>query len=279
MKALADKVAVVTGAASGIGRSLAVNLGAKGCHLAISDVNQEGLQETVRSVSNPNVKITTHIVDVADRDQVYRYAEEVVNQHDKANIVINNAGVALGDSIEDVSYEDFEWIMNINFWGVVYGTKAFLPHLKRESEAHIVNISSINGILTNPYNAPYCATKFAVRGFTETLRQELHGTSIGVTVVHPGGIKTDIVRNARFRKHANPNMAQEDLVAAYDEKVFKTTADDAARRIIFGIENNKQRVLIGGDAKFLDWLTRLFPVSATEYLRRMTYKYTEQKKT
>jgi len=275
MKTLADKVAVVTGAASGIGRSLAVNLGAKGCHLAISDVNQEGLQETATLVANPNVKITTHIVDVADRDQVYRYAEEVVEQHGKANIVINNAGVALGDSIEDVSYEDFEWIVNINFWGVVYGTKAFLPHLKRESEAHIVNISSINGILTNPYNGPYCATKFAVRGFTETLRQELHGTSVGVTVVHPGGIKTDIVRNARFRKHANPNMSQEDLVAAYDEKVFKTTADDAARTIISGIENNKQRVLIGGDAKFLDWLTRLFPVSATKYIRRMTYKYTE----
>ena len=275
MKTLADKVAVVTGAASGMGRSLAVNLGAKGCHLAISDVNQEGLQETATLVANPNVKITTHIVDVADRDQVYRHAEEVVKQHGKANIMINNAGVALGDSIEDVSYEDFEWIVNINFWGVVYGTKAFLPHLKRESEAHIVNISSINGILTNPYNGPYCATKFAVRGFTETLRQELHGTSVGVTVVHPGGIKTDIVRNARFRKHANPNMTQQDLVARYDEKVFKTTADDAARTIVSGIEKNKQRILIGGDAKFLDWLARLFPVSATKYLRRMTYKYAE----
>jgi NADP-dependent 3-hydroxy acid dehydrogenase YdfG len=275
MKTFTDRVAAVTGAASGIGRALAANLAAKGCHLAICDLNQEGLQETANLVGNQNVKITAHLVDVANRDQVYRYADEVVKEHGKANIVINNAGVALGDSIEDVSYEDFEWIVNINFWGVVYGTKAFLPYLKREPEGHIVNISSINGILTNPFNGPYCATKFAVRGFTETLRQELHDTSIGVTVVHPGGIKTDIVRNARFRKHAQLNMSQEDLVAVYDEKLFRTTADDAARTIIAGIENNKQRVLIGGDARLLDRLARLLPVSATKLMRRLTYRLTE----
>jgi short-subunit dehydrogenase len=276
MKTFTDRVAVITGAGSGIGRSLAVNLAAKGCHLAISDLNQEGLKETANLAGNQDVKVTTHLVDVANRDQVYRYADEVVKQHGKANIVINNAGVALGDSIEDVSYEDFEWIVNINFWGVVHGTKAFLPHLKKEPEGHIVNISSINGIVPNPCNGPYCATKFAVRGFTETLKQELQDTSVGVTVVHPGGIKTDIVRNSRFRKHVNLNMTQEDLVAAYDEKIFRTTADTAARTIISGIENNKQRVLIGGDAKFLDWLTRLFPVSATQYLTRMTRKLTEE---
>jgi short-subunit dehydrogenase len=276
MKTFADRVAVITGAASGIGRALAVNLAAKGCHLAISDLNQESLQETANLTGNQGVKVTTHLVDVANRDQVYRYADEVVEQHGKANIVINNAGVALGDSIEDVSYQDFEWIMNINFWGVVYGTKAFLPHLKKEPEGHIVNISSINGIVPNPCNGPYCATKFAVRGFTETLKQELQDTSVGVTVVHPGGIKTDIVRNSRFRKHVNLNMTQEDLVAAYDEKIFKTTADTAARTIISGIENNKQRVLIGRDAKFLDLLTRLFPVSATKYITRLTHKLTEK---
>ena len=275
MKTFTDKVAVVTGAASGIGRALAVNLAAKGCHLAISDLNQEGLKETANLVGNQGVKITTHLVDVASRDQVYQYADEVIKQHGKANIVINNAGVALGDSIQDVSYEDFEWIMNINFWGVVYGTKAFLPYLKKEPEGHIVNVSSINGIIPNPYNGPYCATKFAVRGFTETLRQELHDTSVGVTVVHPGGIKTDIVRNARFRKHAQLNMTQEDLVAVYDEKLFKTTADTAARTIVSAIENNKQRILIGGDAKFLDWITRLLPVSATRLMRHLTYKLTE----
>ena len=196
MKILTDRVAAVTGAASGIGRALATNLAAKGCHLAISDVNEQGLRETANLVAHKNAKVTTHIVDVADRDQVYRYAEDVVNQHGRVNIIINNAGVAVGDSIECVSYEDFEWVVGINFWGVVYGTKAFLPYLKKEPEGHIVNISSINGIIPNPYNAPYCATKFAVKGFTETLSQEMRGTSVGVTCVHPGGIGTNIIRNA-----------------------------------------------------------------------------------
>ncbi len=128
------------------------------------------------------MKVTTHIVDVANREQVYQYADDVVKEHGRVNIIINNAGVAVGDSIEEVSYEDFEWIVNINFWGVVYGTKAFLPYLKKEPEGHVVNISSINGIVTNPLNGPYCSTKFAVKGFTETLRQEMKGTSVGVSV-------------------------------------------------------------------------------------------------
>ncbi len=182
-----------------------MNLAAKGCHLAISDVNEQGLQETANLLADKNVKVTTHIVDVANREQVYQYADDVVKEHGRANIIINNAGVAVGDSIEEVSYEDFEWIVDINFWGVVYGTKAFLPHLKKEPEGHIVNISSINGIIPNPHNGPYCSTKFAVKGFTETLCQEMRGTSVGVTVVHPGGIATDIVRNARVRRHINPN--------------------------------------------------------------------------
>ena len=196
-----------------------------------------------------------------------------MNQHGRANVIINNAGVALGNSLEDVSYEDFEWIVNINFWGVVYGTKAFLPYLKKEPEGHIVNISSINGIVPNPHNGPYCATKFAVKGFTETLCQELHGTSVGATVVHPGGIGTNIVRNGRIRKLVNPDMTHEEMVARFDEQVVRNTADLAAKTIISGIEKNKQRVLIGGDAKLLDRMTRLFPVGATRFLRYLTYKY------
>ncbi len=273
MRKLTDRVAAVTGAASGIGRALATNLAARGCHLALSDVNEQGLAETASLVTLPNVKVTTHIVDVADRKQVYRYADDVVKQHGRVNILINNAGVAVGDTIEDVSYEDFEWIVGINFWGVVYGTKAFLPYLKKEPEGRIVNISSINGIVTNPNNGPYCATKFAVKGFTETLRQELHGTSVGVTVVHPGGIGTNIVRNARIRKGVNPEKTPEELAASFDEKVVRNTADFAARTIIDGIEKNKQRVMIGGDARFLDRFTRLFPVSATRFVRYMTTKY------
>jgi len=275
MKTLADKVAAVTGAASGIGRALATNLAAKGCHLAISDVNEQGLEETSNLVADKNVRVTTHIVDVADREQVYQYADDVVQQHGKVNIIINNAGVAVGDSIEEVSYEDFEWIVNINFWGVVYGTKAFLPHLKKEPEGHVVNISSINGIIPNPLNGPYCSTKFAVKGFTETLSQEMKGTSVGVTVVHPGGIGTDIVRNARIRRHINPNKTPDQLAADFDENVVRNTADFAARTIIAGIEKNKQRVLVGGDAKLLDRFTRLLPVTATRFLRYMAYKYSE----
>jgi NADP-dependent 3-hydroxy acid dehydrogenase YdfG len=275
MKTLSDKVAAVTGAASGIGRALAVNLAAKGCHLALSDVNEPGLQETADLVADKNAKVTTHIVDVANREQVYQHAEDVVNQHGRVNIIINNAGVGVGDSIEEVSYEDFEWIVGINFWGVVYGTKAFLPHLKKEPEGHIVNISSINGIVPNPCNGPYCATKFAVKGFTETLRQELRGTSVGTTVVHPGGIQTNIARNARFHRHVQPNMTKEAMVDVYEKKLFKTTADTAAQTIVSAIENNRQRLLIGGDAKFMDWFTRLLPVSATRFIRHMTYKQTE----
>jgi short-subunit dehydrogenase len=275
MKNLSNKVAAVTGAASGIGRALATNLAARGCHLALSDVNEQGLKETAGLISDKNVKVTTNVVDVANRDQVHQYADEVVKEHGKINIVINNAGVAVADSIEDVSYDDFEWIVGINFWGVVHGTKAFLPYIKKETEGHIVNISSINGIVPNPLNGPYCATKFAVKGFTETLKQELHGTGIGVTVVHPGGIKTDIVRNARFRKHVRPEMTKEKMATVYDDKLFKTTADQAALAIIAAIQNNKQRILIGGDAKLMDWVTRLFPVSATKFVRHLTYKYTE----
>jgi NAD(P)-dependent dehydrogenase (short-subunit alcohol dehydrogenase family) len=275
MKDLTGKVAAVTGAASGIGRALATNLAAKGCHLAISDVNEQGLQETAELAAEHDVDVTTHIVDVADREQVYQYAEDVVKQHGKVNIIINNAGVAVGDTIEDVSYEDFEWIVGINFWGVVYGTKAFLPYLKKEPEGHIVNISSINGIVPNPLNGPYCSTKFAVKGFTETLRQELEGTSVGVTVIHPGGIGTEIVRNARIRRHINPDKTAVELASDFDEHVVRNTADFAAQTIITGIEKNKQRVLVGGDAKFMDWMTRLFPVTATKFVHRLTHKWSE----
>ena len=275
MKTVTDRVAAVTGAASGIGRALATNLAAKGCHLAISDVNEKGLEETASLVADKNVKVTTHIVDVANREQVYRYAEDVVKQHGRANIIINNAGVGVGDSIEEVSYEDFEWVVGINFWGVVYGTKAFLPYLKKEPEGHVVNISSINGIVPNPLNGPYCSTKFAVKGFTETLSQEMRGTSVGVTVVHPGGIATDIVRNARLRKHLNPNKTPDEMATDFDEKVVRNTADFAARTIISGIEKNKQRVLIGGDAKLMDRMTRLFPVTATRFLSHLVHKWAE----
>lgn len=266
MKNLSNKVAVITGAGSGIGQALAVGLAAKGCHIAISDVDESGLHETAGLVANKQVRLTTHVVDVADRDQMYQHARDVVDAHGHVNIVINNAGVALCDILEEVEYGDFEWIFGINFWGVVYGTKAFLPYLRKATAGYIINISSINGIISNPYNGPYCATKFAVKGFTECLSQELAGTSIRVMVVHPGGIKTNIVRKAKWVHLPGKEFDSEKAIQIFEEKFFKTTAKEAARVIIEGIERNKERVMIGLDAKIMDRMVRLFPVFSKRLL-------------
>ena len=260
MKNLVNRVAAVTGAASGIGRMLAVHLAHEGCHVAISDVNDAGLEETAGMIRDKGVKVTTHVVDVGDREQVYTYAKEVVKQHGSVHLLINNAGVVVSETIEDVGYEDFEWIMGINLWGVIYGCKAFLPYLRKADEAHIVNISSVNGIFTNPNNGPYCTTKFAVRGFTETLCQELKDTQVRVTCVHPGGIKTNIVRNARFHKAAITGMTHKDTALAFEKYIAFTTAEKAARKIISGVKKDKHRIMVGLDAYVYDWLKRLFPV-------------------
>ena len=262
MKILANKTAAVTGAASGIGRMLAVNLANEGCNLAIADIDGVGLEETAGLIGS-RVKVSTHTVDVSDREQVIRFAEEAARHHGGVDIVINNAGVALGDFLESVPLEDFEWLFNINFWGVVYGTMAFLPYLRKQPEGHVVNISSINGIMPNPNNGPYCAAKFAVKGYTETLAQEMHGTNIRVSCVHPGGIKTNIARNTRFNC-AMYSLTREKAISLYEDELFRTTADDAAKVIIKGIKRNKRRILIGADAKVLDLLTRFFPVTAVK---------------
>jgi NAD(P)-dependent dehydrogenase (short-subunit alcohol dehydrogenase family) len=260
MKDLANKTAAVTGAASGIGRMLAVNLAKEGCNLAIADIDEAGLRETA-SLIGLKVNVSTHVVDVSDRDQVYHFAQEAARIHGGVDIIINNAGVALGDFLETVPLEDFEWLMGINFWGVVYGTMTFLPHLRKRPEGHIVNISSINGIMPNPNNGPYCAAKFAVKGYTETLAQEMRGTSIAVSCVHPGGIKTNIARNTRFNR-AMYSLSREKAISLYEDELFRTTADEAARIIISGIKRNKRRILIGVDARVLDLLTRFFPETA-----------------
>ena len=274
MKNLKGAVAAVTGCASGIGRALAINLAREGCHVAISDINESGLKETTDLIENKNVKISTHKLDVADREQVYRWADEVVKEHGKVNIIINNAGVTVGQSLEDITYEDYEWIMGINFWGVVYGSKAFLPYIKDQPEGHIVNISSINGFITWPHNGSYCSAKFAVKGFTETLLQEMRGTSVGVSCVHPGGIKTNIVRNARLR-NLDLETTQEEAAGNFD-KICLTTADKAARVIIKGIKKNKRRMLVGADARVFDWLTRAIPITHT---RLMGYLFREKEAT
>ena len=260
MNDLKDKVAAITGAASGIGRALALNVAALGCHVAISDVNETGLKETADQARSSGVRITTHTVDVADRKQVKRYADEVVKAHGAIHLLINNAGVSILETLEDVTYEDFEWLMGINLWGVIYGCKEFLPYLKRQSSAHIVNISSLNGIVTNPNNGPYCTAKFAVRGFTETLAQELADTAVKVSCVHPGGVKTNVANNARFYKVSDPSLGKEEALALFNRVLAKTTADKAAKIIIAGIKKDKLRIMVGADAYVLDLLKRLFPV-------------------
>ena len=264
MKDFAGKVAAVTGAGSGIGRALAMELANKSCNLALADIDGNALAETVGLVSSIPVDCSMHVLDVSDRDAVERFATDVVEKHGGIQLVINNAGVTVVDSVEHTSYDDFEWLMGINFWGVVYGTKAFLPQMQRAGEGHIVNISSLFGILSAPMQAAYNASKFAVRGFTEALRIEMSESPINISCVHPGGIKTDIVENARFSDESVP-MSKEELSAWFDDNA-RTSADDAARAIIRGIQKNKVRILIGSDAKVADKVVRIFPSSYEERL-------------
>jgi short-subunit dehydrogenase len=261
MKSFENKVAAITGAGSGIGRGLALDLGKRGCHLALSDVNEDGLRETAAQLEASGVRVTSSRVDVADRDAVYAWADETANGHGGVNLIFNNAGVALASTVESMSYEDFEWLMNINFWGVVYGTKAFLPHLKASGEGHVINISSVYGLAGIPSQSAYNSAKFAVRGFTESLRQELDmmGCGVSATSVHPGGIKTGIARSSRIDSSIR-DLGVNDVGAREKfEKTFITSADKAARVILDGVRRNQRRVLIGPDARVFDWMVRLLP--------------------
>ncbi len=259
MKDFKGRVAAITGAGSGIGRALANELARRGAHLALSDIDDAGLAETVSLCEGFAVKITSQHLDVADRAAVYAWADQVVADHGEVNLVINNAGVALGATIESMSYEDFEWLMNINFWGVVYGTKAFLPYLKASGEGHIVNLSSVFGLISVPSQSAYNAAKFAVRGFTDTLRMELEieGAPVSVTTIHPGGIKTNIAKNARLDASVT-EMAGDPEKARLDmERVFITSPQKAARQILAAVERDRRRALIGPDAKVIDFISRL----------------------
>ena len=220
MKTLDDKVVVVTGAASGIGRALAVDLARRGALLAISDVDERGLAETVDLVKAAGAReVRSDRLDVADRAAMTAYAAAVAEHFGRVNVVVNNAGVALAGDVEDLDYDDMEWIIAINFWGVVRGTKEFLPHLIASGDGHVVNLSSLFGLVSMPGQSMYNASKYAVRGFTEALREEMlvAGHPVGVTAVHPGGIKTAIARNGRY----SDREAAAETAALFDEKLAK----------------------------------------------------------
>ena len=259
MRELRGRVAVVTGAASGIGRALALELAREGAELALSDVDEAGLAETCRASEALGARVSRERVDVADRTAVERHAAFALAQHGRVNLVINNAGVALSATISAMSYADLEWLFGINFWGVVHGTKAFLPLLRQSGEGHVVNVSSVFGLIAVPEHGAYNAAKFAVRGFTECLRQELEveGANVSATCVHPGGIKTNIARRARIpAREGGPS--REELNALFDQ-VARTPPEAAARTILRGVKRNARRVLIGPDAHAIDALQRLLP--------------------
>jgi butyryl-CoA dehydrogenase len=254
-----SRVAAITGAGSGIGRALAEELARRGAHLALSDIDAVGLAETVARCEGSGVKVTSKVVDVADRAAVHAWADEVVAEHGAVHLVFNNAGVAVASTIEAMSYEDFEWLMSINFWGVVHGTKAFLPHLERSGEGHIVNISSVFGLISVPSQSAYNAAKFGVRGFTDALRMELQiaGSKVSCTTVHPGGIKTNIARNARMNDSVLESGVDPDKAHRDFDRIARTTPAKAARQIIGAVERDKRRVLVGPDAKVIDLISRL----------------------
>lgn len=265
MQNFKDKVAVITGAGSGIGRALALNLASRACHLALSDISEENLQETKALISDRHLKITTDILNVGDKEKFHAYATNVMDLHGKVNLVFNNAGVTLIDTVDKMTYEDFEWIMNINFWGVVYGTKAFLPYLKQADEAHIINVSSLFGLISIPSQSAYNASKFAVRGFTEALKMELSKTNISVSSVHPGGVKTAIVENARLT--GGNEVATRAKFRKFFDKQAITTAEQAAEIIIQGVIKKNRRILVGKDARFADRIARWFPNSYERILK------------
>ena len=278
MKNFNNKVAAITGAGSGIGQQLAVLLAKAGCHLSLSDVNEAGLASTVELLKPYDVRVTTKKMDVADREAVKTWAQETVQNHGSVNMIFNNAGVALGSTVEGASYEELEWIVNINFWGVVYGTKEFLPYIKQTGDGHIINISSLFGLTAQPTQSAYNATKFAVRGFTESLRQELDLENCGVSAlcVHPGGIRTNIANAAKMNDSLKTLGMNPDKSAKAFNKLLRCPPEEAARQILESVQKDKRRLLIGNDAKVIDLMQRVLPTGyqkVTAFATKMTKRF------
>jgi hypothetical protein len=259
------KIAVITGAGSGIGRALALHMNQAGCLLEISDINPDSLEQTRAGLARPELACHTRQLDVSNRQAIEQWAADIDSRHGRADILVNNAGVAVTARAEDNSYEDLEWLMAINFWGVIYGCKSFLPLLRKSPAAHLVNISSVFGIIGVPTQSAYNAAKFAVRGYTEALRQELADSTVHVCCVHPGGVKTNIARSGRAAADV-----QKDEMALRFEEFARTTPESAAAQIARAMERRKPRLLIGNDAKLITLISRLFPVSYPRILSWMS---------
>jgi NAD(P)-dependent dehydrogenase (short-subunit alcohol dehydrogenase family) len=272
MRKIQGAVAVITGAGSGIGRALAVNLASQGAQLALADVNASGLEETRKLLGSAVSR--SYSVDVADRSAVRTFAQSVEKDFGRVSLLVNNAGVALFGTFAELSLEEMEWLININFWGVVHGCKFFLPLLEREADAHIVNISSVFGLIGPPGQSAYCSSKFAVRGFSECLREELRATGIKVTCVHPAGIATRIAETARAG--AATRVEERARVLERASRVLTIPPEEAARVTVLGILSDKNRVLIGKDAYRIDLLQRLMPARANAMLSAWLQKRIEK---
>ncbi|HEX8291019.1 MAG TPA: SDR family NAD(P)-dependent oxidoreductase [Pyrinomonadaceae bacterium] len=254
---LEGRTAVITGAGGGIGRAIALSLARRGCHLALADIDEAGLAGTADLIRD--VRLSLHPLDVADRAAVADLPERVAAEHPGVDLLFNNAGVALGGTFEQVSEEDFEWLFEINFWGVVRMTRAFLPALRASGDARVVNLSSVYGLVAPPGQAAYSASKFAVRGFSEALRHELEGTGVGVTVVHPGGVATSISEKARVPAGVSPEEVERRREKF--RKLLRLPPEVAGETIVRGVERRKSRVLVGSDARAVSAIARIMPAS------------------
>ena len=262
MKQYNNDVAVITGSASGIGEALALKLVKQGCRVALADTDIAGLTLLQKRIVDSGTECFIYELDVSDNLAVVNFAKQTYERFGRVDMLFNNAGVSLIDSVENQTLEDFHWLMNINFWGVVHGTNAFLPYLKASDDAHIVNVSSLFGLLSLPLQSAYNASKFAVKGFTEALKMEMAGTTVSVHCVHPGGIKTNITNNAKV---STTTVTKSEILAKFNKQA-KTSSEQAAELILEGIVKSKRRILVGGDAKLLDLISRWFPASYEKIL-------------
>lgn len=274
MKILKDRVAVITGAGSGIGRALAMAMAAEGCHLALVDLSEKGLQETRELLAGKSIRVSTHIASVSDRERMAALPEEIHREHGVIHILFNNAGVTISKSFEEHTLKDLDFVLGVNLWGVLYGCHYFLPYLKQAGEGHIINTSSMAGFLGLPKQSAYSLTKAAVKALSETLRVELAGYNIGVTSIHPGAIKTNIMKAAATHGGDAEEIRQlEALVMRIGME-----PDKLARKVVKAVRRNRMRVIIGADAYVMEWLKRLLPVAIHTPFRWAYVKVSGQKK-